>query len=197
MAIPPRKLQTTLGNFLTGAPRTTLLRVVPKGVGHGARCGQVSKRSIPFDELLALFSAKAHIVACVGSRAFSEKSSDEPRVRAQVHAALAAEHERCPIACVVTGGALGPDSWGAEWALSAGIPVREYLTEFSSLGNSAGMVRNSYIIAHATRLLAFPASDPQRSSGTRNVIASAGKLDNMIVTVIEIELGGEAVESGC
>ena len=169
--------QQTLHGFFQQAKR----RIVPAAVASDAEAAKTSGRSLGWAEFAALFASSSRIVACVGSRVLLSLGDE-----AVVRAALTAEHARKPIAVLVTGGAKGPDSFGAEWALAAGVPVREYLPEWVAFGNGAGMQRNALIVAHASLLMAFPAVNRSESRGTRQTMETAAGLAYMTVKVSEL-----------
>ena len=56
---------------------------------------------------------------------------------------------------IVSGGAVGADSLGAQWGCEWGIKVVEHLPEWEKYGKRAGFIRNKTIIDNATHILAF------------------------------------------
>lgn len=172
--------QPTLHGFLGRAGSIAPARAITAAMTSAARAAAVTPRSMGWAEFAGLFASSSRIVACVGSRVLTS-----PGDEAAVREALAGEHGKKPFACLVTGGATGPDSFGAEWALAAGVPVREYLPEWS-FGNGAGMQRNALIVAHASLLMAFPAVNHDKSRGTRQTMVTAAGLANMTVKVWEL-----------
>ena len=56
---------------------------------------------------------------------------------------------------IVSGGAKGVDSCAKEYALAHGIPLTEFLPEYSRYGRSAPLKRNFQIIEYADFVLAF------------------------------------------
>jgi len=73
---------------------------------------------------------------------------------------------------IVSGGAKGVDSCAKEYALAHGIPLTEFLPEYSRYGRSAPLKRNLQIIEYADFVLAF--WDGQ-SRGTNHVIGFCEK----------------------
>lgn len=59
------------------------------------------------------------------------------------------------VSLVVSGGARGVDSAAASWARARGVPVREFLPNYSLFGRAAPLVRNREIIEAADLVLAF------------------------------------------
>jgi len=68
---------------------------------------------------------------------------------------------------IVSGGARGVDQWAEEWAREHGIPVTVHRPDWEQEGRSAGMRRNSTIVAAADVVLAFWDGE---SRGTRDTI---------------------------
>lgn len=108
--------------------------------------------------------AKAINVAIVGGRVFADKTR-----LYEVMDELALKHE---IACVVSGGATGADSLGAEWAKDRGIATRVFIPEWKKHGRKAGILRNGQIVDAADMLVAFWDG---KSPGTRNSVQRAEK----------------------
>ena len=83
-------------------------------------------------------------VAIVGSRDWS----DEERVHAYVRSLPEGT-------TVVSGGAIGPDSWAAHEARRCGLAVITFLPDWKTHGRAAGMIRNSAIVEACDLLVAF------------------------------------------
>jgi hypothetical protein len=50
---------------------------------------------------------------------------------------------------VLSGGALGPDTLGANWAKANNIPVKYFYPDWKTYGKAAGPIRNSAMVAEA------------------------------------------------
>jgi len=81
---------------------------------------------------------------------------------------------------IVSGGAAGADSLGAQWGCEWGIKVFEYLPEWEKYGKRAGFIRNQTIIDNSTHVLAFWDGV---SKGTGNSLALAKKQKKNTVIV--------------
>ena len=74
---------------------------------------------------------------------------------------------------IVSGGARGVDSDAKTYALSHGIPLKEFLPDYKSYGRTAPLKRNLEIIAYADVVIAFW---DRQSHGTKYVIEHCRKL---------------------
>ena len=74
---------------------------------------------------------------------------------------------------IVSGGARGVDSDAKAYALSHGIPLKEFLPDYKSYGRTAPLKRNLEIIAYADVVIAFW---DRQSHGTKYVIEHCRKL---------------------
>lgn len=83
-------------------------------------------------------------IAIVGSRDFG----DEEAVRAFVRTLQAGS-------VVISGGAVGVDSWAADEARKMGLEVVEHLPDWKRFGRKAGPLRNTTIIEDADEVAAF------------------------------------------
>ncbi len=83
----------------------------------------------------------AVVVAVVGSRSVTECAALVARL-----AELAPDQ-------VVSGGAAGADTLGAEWARANGVPLRVLRPDYSAHGPAAPHVRNGAIVAAASVVL--------------------------------------------
>ncbi len=68
---------------------------------------------------------------------------------------------------IISGGARGVDACAREYALSHGIPLREFLPDYRTYGRSAPLRRNITIIENADLVVAFW---DMESRGTKFVI---------------------------
>ena len=64
-------------------------------------------------------------------------------------------HMNVGITHVISGGAKGADSLGAQWAKDHGVQLVEYLPDWDKYGKSAGFRRNSDIIDDSDAVMAF------------------------------------------
>lgn len=101
------------------------------------------------------------VVAVVGSRGLT------------TCAALLARLAALAPAAVVSGGAAGPDTLGAEWARANGVPLRVLRPDYRAHGPAAPHVRNRAIVAAADVVLV--AWDGQ-SQGTLSAARAAAAL---------------------
>lgn len=74
---------------------------------------------------------------------------------------------------IISGGAKGVDTSAREYAIAQGLPLREFLPEYSRYGKSAPLKRNLQIISQADLVLAFWDG---ASRGTRFVIDHCHKM---------------------
>lgn len=70
---------------------------------------------------------------------------------------------------IVSGGAVGVDTYAAELAAALGIPVRTFWPDYEKYGKKAPLVRNLEIVEYADEVLAFWDG---HSAGTRHTIAA-------------------------
>ncbi len=73
---------------------------------------------------------------------------------------------------VVSGGARGADTLGAQWAIINHVTLRVFEPDWKRYGKAAGIIRNKDIIGSATHVLAFPSKS---GKGTQNSINLAQK----------------------
>jgi len=81
---------------------------------------------------------------------------------------------------LVSGGAYGADSLCQKYADEFLIPIKVFPAQWNKYGKGAGPLRNTLIVEHATRMLAFPS---RKGSGTQDSIRKA-KEKNINVKVI-------------
>jgi len=110
-------------------------------------------------------------LAIVGSR----NMSDENLFNIGINKAI--ESWGC-VSCVISGGARGADTLGEEWACEQGIPAKIFKPNWKKYGKSAGILRNSDIIAESTHILAFPSHS---GKGTQNSISRAQKQNKPVL----------------
>lgn len=118
-------------------------------------------------------------VAIVGSR--YQNHPDPVLFRAQRK--VAAFVNNLPLdAVVITGGAVGVDSWAENLARQRGLAVVIHHPDWDRHGKKAGMLRNGTIVEDATEVWVF---HDGTSKGTANTIERAriaGKLKGVEIT---------------
>jgi YspA, cpYpsA-related SLOG family len=77
------------------------------------------------------------------------------------------------ITTVISGGAMGIDEMGAEWAVAQCIDVKFFIPDWELHGKSAGIIRNKQMALYADALIAIWDGE---SGGTKHMIAHAKKL---------------------
>lgn len=92
----------------------------------------------------------------------------------EVFAAIRASGFMYEITTVISGGAIGVDSVGEEWAREQGIPVERFPAEWSKYGKMAGFKRNTDMAMVADALIAVWNG---KSSGTKHMIGMANEMD--------------------
>lgn len=78
------------------------------------------------------------LLAVIGSRSFSRYPL--------LYRALDELAQTVPLAGIVSGGARGADELAARYARERGLPLQEFLPEYSRYGRRAPLVRNELII---------------------------------------------------
>lgn len=73
-----------------------------------------------------------------------------------------------PITEVVCGMARGADTFGRQWAVDSGLPIKEFPADWKAHGRSAGPRRNVKMAEYADALVAFPGG-----RGTQHMIHEA------------------------
>jgi predicted Rossmann fold nucleotide-binding protein DprA/Smf involved in DNA uptake len=106
-------------------------------------------------------TASGPVVAVVGSRCVA------------ACAALLARLAELAPAEVVSGGAAGPDTLGAEWARAHGVPLRVLRPDYRAHGPAAPHVRNAEIVAAADVVLVVWDG---KSRGTLSATRAAARL---------------------
>lgn len=102
-------------------------------------------------------------LAIIGSRSFNDKHKLE----------LAINQLNLDIDTVVSGGAMGADKLGEEWAKNHDKKVELHLPEWSKYGRSAGIIRNKAIVQSCDFCLVFWDG---KSKGTNSSIVQCQKL---------------------
>ncbi len=85
---------------------------------------------------------------------------------------------------IVSGGARGVDTCARNYALSRGIPLKEFLPDYESFGRSAPLRRNIEIIDYADIVLAFWDG---KSRGTAFVIENCRKRNKKVVVYTPVK----------
>jgi hypothetical protein len=104
-------------------------------------------------------------VAIIGSREYPWPEN--------IHTAVRYFNENCPGWILISGGALGVDSWAQQLAEDYGVPMEIYPAHWDVFGKSAGMIRNREIVGRANLVIAFWDG---MSPGTKNSIDLAKAL---------------------
>ena len=81
---------------------------------------------------------------------------------------------------IVSGAAVGVDSFAAEYALKKGLSLTEFLPEYKRYGRAAPIVRNKQIVDYADKVIVFWDGS---SKGTLSVIKYAEKIGKPIEVV--------------
>ena len=102
-------------------------------------------------------------LAIIGSRSFNDNHKLEIEIN----------ELNLDIDTVVSGGAIGADKLGEEWATNKGLKVELHLPEWSKYGRSAGIIRNKAIVQSCDFCLAFWDG---KSKGTNSSIELCMKL---------------------
>ena len=84
---------------------------------------------------------------------------------------------------IVSGGAIGIDSLGAQWAEQRKLKTEIYLPDYKQYGKSATFLRNQQIIDNSDYLIAIQENS---SRGTQNSIDKAAK-KNIPIKIIQYE----------
>lgn len=125
-------------------------------------------------------------LAIIGSRDFKDKEF--------IYNKLNELLKDSTIDLVVSGGAVGPDTIGIEWAKERNIPFEEYLADWKNMSEPcvvrygkwgpynalAGLKRNTTIIENCDVVIAFW---DFKSKGTKDSIEKANKLDKIVIIV--------------
>jgi hypothetical protein len=90
-------------------------------------------------------------------------------------------HKRLKISLVLSGTQRGADRFGENWAITWGIPVKQYPPDWEAHGRSAGPVRNAQMAKDADVLILFPGG-----AGTRNMLQCARR-QNLLIVLIPME----------
>lgn len=101
-------------------------------------------------------------LAVVGSRGF-----DKPEI---LNARLDALHKKEPITLIISGGAIGADTYADQWALANKIRTKIFFPDWKRYNNRAGFIRNQDIVNECDKLFAFWDGE---SKGTKHSIGLA------------------------
>lgn len=111
-------------------------------------------------------------LAIVGSRDFSDLSRIEKVLMSDINR----------ITEIVSGGARGVDTAGAEFAKKHGIKLKVFLPDWDKFGKAAGMIRNKQIVEYCDELIAF--WDGQ-SRGTKNSLMLARQYKKTSIVILD------------
>lgn len=113
----------------------------------------------------------------IGSRSLDPKvpvqSEQAKRNKKRAFKLLDSIHARRTVLSVVSGGGIGPDTWGEEWAELRGIPCWIVYPDWNKHGRAAGFIRNGDIMNASSRVIAFWDGS---SKGTTDSLSKAKKL---------------------
>lgn len=90
-------------------------------------------------------------VAIVGSRSYQSSK----QLTAACRREIAIEVATRGYVEIVSGGADGPDTWGAEAAERYDLPLKVFPAEWATYGRSAGFKRNQQIVDYCDEIVAF------------------------------------------
>jgi len=107
-------------------------------------------------------------VAVIGSRTFSDYKLVKETL------------STINITLLVSGGAIGADSLGEQYAKLNGIPAKIFYPDWKKYGKKAGFIRNSDIINESEMVIAFWDG---KSKGTLDSIKKAEELNKNILII--------------
>ena len=84
------------------------------------------------------------------------------------------------IKLVISGGAMGMDTFAKLFACSHNIPYMEFSPQYALYGRYATVRRNTQIVEEASTVIAFPSAD---SKGTSHSIKEAHRLGRQVIVV--------------
>lgn len=111
-------------------------------------------------------------LAIIGSRLFNNYLKLEREVLSN--------YELKDIESIVSGGAKGADSLGAEFAKRHQLQLIEFIPEWKKYGRKAGYLRNTLIVDEADCIIAFLEGE---SRGTWDSIQKALKLNKPVIII--------------
>lgn len=112
--------------------------------------------------------SKGYTLAIVGARTFNDKTSFEGAMETYV------AKNGFP-SLVVSGGAMGADTLGENWAKANDIPTKIYKPDWSKFGKAAGILRNTDIVAACDKMVAFPSATGKGTQDSIRKAKEAGK----------------------
>lgn len=110
-------------------------------------------------------------IAIVGSRSFHNKQGVFDYVYTLPRGTV-----------IISGGAVGVDSWAAAAARAYNLEVIEFLPEWDKYGKSAGFKRNTLIVEAVDMVVAFWDG---KSNGTKNSIDKALRTKTALLVIFE------------
>ena len=84
----------------------------------------------------------------------------------------------CNLSLIVSGGAVGIDTYAKLFAGRHHIPLMEFLPDYSKFGKQAPLRRNTQIVKEATKVIAFPSAE---SRGTYHSITEARRMRKTVI----------------
>jgi predicted Rossmann fold nucleotide-binding protein DprA/Smf involved in DNA uptake len=118
-------------------------------------------------------------VAIVGSRYQDHPNPVLFRVQRKVSAFV---NNLPSDAVVISGGAVGVDSWAENFARQRGLEVVVHRADWKTYGRKAGMLRNATIVEDADEVYAFWDGTSKGTANTIERARIAGKLKGVEVT---------------
>lgn len=97
-------------------------------------------------------------------------------------------HKNKKIDEIVTGGAIGADTCGREWAETRGYPVREFLPDYARYKRGASMKRNREIVEYCDFIYFFWDG---KSKGTKATMKLCDKLDVFYLLMYMKQVNGK------
>jgi hypothetical protein len=113
-------------------------------------------------------------VATVGSRTLSDKKHYST---IKSHMNQIFPNPSAMISLLVSGGAIGPDQFGEQYAKEYKIPLSKKLPDWNKHGRGAGMIRNTEIVESSDVIVAFWDGV---SNGTHDTLNKAKRLNKKV-----------------
>ena len=88
---------------------------------------------------------------------------------------------------IVSGGAVGVDSFAAEYARAHGLPLTEFLPNYKEFGRAAPIVRNKRIVDYADKVVVFWDGSSRGALSVIKYAKKVGKPCEVVVCEMNIE----------